>query len=230
MSEDSTDTLAQPAPTRALPGWPADLLDDVRAVARVLQVPAGTTLFEPGMACEQYIIVESGSARVEMVAESGRELVLYRVSSGHACPLTTACLIGNKPYRATAEAETDLTLWTLGRNAFEQLLGRSPAFRKLVFASFGDRMGCLMQRLEEVMTHGLDRRLAGFLLEQSDDDGIVRGTHYRIAVELGAVREAVSRRLKAFERDGWVQLGRGRVQVLDPSALRAAAAPDGLDG
>lgn len=211
-------------PASALPGWPGDLLAELEPHLRPMHVAPDTVLFEPGVRCEHFVIVERGTARVEMVTESGRELILYRVAPGNTCALTTACLIGERPYRATGIAETDMLLWTLDRRSFEELLGRSAGFRRMVFSGFGERMDRLMHRLEEVMTHGLDQRLATFLLARADGNAHeVAATHYRIAVELGAVREAVSRRLKSFERRGWVALRRGRVRVLDASALRRTA-------
>jgi CRP/FNR family transcriptional regulator len=37
------------------------------------------------------------------------------------------------------------------------------------------------------------------------------------------VREIVSRLLKRFERAGWISLGRERIDLLNPQALRLAA-------
>ena len=41
-------------------------------------------------------------------------------------------------------------------------------------------------------------------------------THQDLASELGTAREVVSRELKRFEDTGWVRLGRGHIEVLDP--------------
>jgi uncharacterized radical SAM protein YgiQ len=41
-----------------------------------------------------------------------------------------------------------------------------------------------------------------------------------------AVREIVTRLLKRFERAGWVSLGRERIELRDPAALRALSAGD----
>ena len=46
---------------------------------------------------------------------------------------------------------------------------------------------------------------------------------------VGTVREIVSRLLKRFEQRGWIALGRERVTILAPAALRSLAegrAPD----
>jgi CRP/FNR family transcriptional regulator len=43
------------------------------------------------------------------------------------------------------------------------------------------------------------------------------------------VREIVTRLLKRFERAGWVELGRERIQVRDPIGLRQLAAGNNAD-
>ncbi len=49
------------------------------AVRKVL--PRGAVLFRPGDDCVQFPLIQSGVVRVQRVTESGREIVLYRVSA-----------------------------------------------------------------------------------------------------------------------------------------------------
>jgi CRP/FNR family transcriptional regulator len=49
-------------------------------------------------------------------------------------------------------------------------------------------------------------------------------THQELADELGTVREIVSRLLRRFEREGWVELSRERIQIRNSAALRSVAA------
>jgi CRP/FNR family transcriptional regulator len=51
-------------------------------------------------------------------------------------------------------------------------------------------------------------------------------THQQLANELGTVREIVSRLLRRFEREGWVELSRESIVIRDTRALRALAASD----
>lgn len=44
-------------------------------------------------------------------------------------------------------------------------------------------------------------------------------THEQIAKYVGSAREVVSRMLKYFEEEGYVELSRGRIRVLDEDAL-----------
>ena len=52
---------------------------------------------------------------------------------------------------------------------------------------------------------------------------ICEGTSSQIAKYMGSAREVVSRLVKYFAQEGYVQPGRGRLTILDPDALRELA-------
>jgi CRP/FNR family transcriptional regulator len=78
-------------------------------------------------------------------------------------------------------------------------------------------MADLIALAEAVAFQRLDQRLAAALLGHG---GTLRITHQQLADELGTVREMVTRLLKRFELAGWVLLGRERIEIRDPAALR----------
>ncbi|MBT6095789.1 MAG: Crp/Fnr family transcriptional regulator [Rhodospirillaceae bacterium] len=201
----------------------ADIDADVRRAllenGQLVHVPAGTAIFQPGSECGQYLFLVDGSVRVQMVAENGREIVLYRVTGGETCVMTTACLLAHQNYGAEGMAETDIRAVAISDPVFKRLLGASELFREFVFSAYGARLADLMVLVEEVAFRRLDLRLADFLLENQGSEGSITTTHQALAVELGSVREVVSRVLKEFERRGWVKLARGRIEVLDGSGL-----------
>ncbi|HYN39430.1 MAG TPA: Crp/Fnr family transcriptional regulator [Rhodospirillales bacterium] len=208
----------------ALAGLDARTQSRVREGARRIRLPRGAEPFRVGAPCESYLFMLSGSVRVQMLAESGREFVLYRVSPGETCILTTACLLGGDTYPASAVTEIDVEVAVLPATLFAELLDRSPGFRRFVFQAYGRRLVGLMALIEEVVFRRLDVRLADFLVNAAARGRRISATHYQMAVELGSAREVISRLLKDFERRGWVALGRGVVEVTAPDALRSFVA------
>ncbi len=211
----------------ALAGLEADALALLRASGARVAVPRGTVLFRAGDRCHTFLMVLDGSVRVGMTAESGREIVLYRVARGETCVVTTACLLARTDYGAEAMAETDLDAVALAAGPFHDLVARSAVFRDFVFAAFGTRLTGMMLLVEEVAFGRIDLRLAHFLASHRDAAGGLDTTHQALAVELGTAREVVSRQLKEFERRGLVALGRGRVEVRDAAALAALGGEGG---
>jgi CRP/FNR family transcriptional regulator len=206
----------------------ASLGDEARGAlmraGRVIELPARRTIFGPGQAPESFILLLDGTVRVHQVAESGREIVLYRVVAGESCPLTTACLMGYEDYAAEAVTETDIRAVAIPRATFDDLVATSAEFRRFVFTAFSRRVTNLFRVIEEVAFQRLDLRLAAKLLERAGEGAELTLTHQELAAELGTAREVVSRHLNELQRRGWIAAGRGRIEILNRAALQTLAA------
>lgn len=204
----------------ALAELPSLLASEVERQAISMHAPGGTVLFDAGVACQALPLVLSGKIRVSKRAENGREIRLYGVHPGELCIVTVSCLLGASAYPATGIAESKVTALALPRPLFMRLIAEHPPFRDMVFGLFADRLTGLMTLVEEVAFHKLDQRLAAWLLARGPN---ISASHQFIALELGSVREIVSRLLKQFEEQNCVRLGRERIEVLDPLGLRRYA-------
>lgn len=186
--------------------------------SQTMDLPPGAVVFSPGSPCGVYLLVLDGSIRVQMIADTGREIVLYRVRRGESCVLTTACLLGEEVYAAEGVVEEPTVGVAVPAPVFDELMGRSDAFRRFVFAGYGRRVADILATMQAAVFHRIDARLARHLAARGG--GTLDVTHQDLAVELGTAREVVSRHLKAFEKRGLVRLGRGTVEVVEPAALR----------
>jgi len=187
-----------------------------------LRIPAGNVLFDADSPCRLYLMVVSGSIRVVKPADSGRELLLYRVQPGDSCILTVSCLLGDCVYQARGIVEADLLCVTTGRPVFMQWVESSPEFRAFIFRFFGERVTQLMELIEAVAFRKLDQRLAERLLRNGP---AIEATHQGLADELGSVREVISRILEDFRAQDLVRLDRGQIHVLNRPALEKLAHP-----
>ena len=199
---------------------PPDCIERLRRDTQVLQVAAGTRLFDEHARCSAFPLVIEGAIRVSKISTQGREILLYRVTPGESCVLTSGCLLGHIDYAATGIAETAVMLIAVPLPLFEQLLARHEPFRRHIFELFGARLSELMLLVEEVAFHRLDQRLAALLLARAPT---LRATHQAIADELGSVREIVSRLLGSFADRGLVRLAREQIVITDTDGLRRLA-------
>lgn len=211
-------------PDLAAPGDPT--LSRLGRDIKLIELPAGLSVFHVGELCNNYLLVASGRVRVQMLAEGGREATLYRVEAGQSCILTTSCILAGERYPADGITETPVDVFVVPRIAFEQALDRSPTFRRFVFANLGQRLAEVIRRMDAVAFQSVDRRLAAYLLSRADAAGALRATHQQIAVELGSAREVISRHLKRMEGRGLVRLQRAAVRVLDRSGLETLVGND----
>jgi CRP/FNR family transcriptional regulator len=199
-------------------GWAAR-----RAEGLAARFPQGARLYRPGDAARGWIAVETGRVRVILTADTGREVVLYRVGAGESCLLTTSALLCEETMLAEAVAETDVEARLVPVPTFERLLAEDADFRRAVLRNYAERVGDLVVVIQDVLFHALPERLARHLLAQARG-GEVETTHQTIASELGTAREVVSRVLGRFERDGLIRAERGAIRVLDEEGLKAVGA------
>jgi len=190
------------------------------AQAHRVELPADTVIFRHGDRCDHFVMLVSGHVKVVARSPAGRELLLYRINHQGTCVLTTSCLLGNEHYPAEGIAETDVVAYLLPRSVFQQALDRSPALRTFIFDSYAERLSGLIHLVQAVSFESVEQRLVGHLLQRADESGVVKESHQLIADELGTAREVVSRKLQQLAQQGLVELGRGKVILLDAEALK----------
>jgi CRP/FNR family transcriptional regulator len=203
-----------------LPELPPEQKADLLANIRFNRLSAGDVAYRQGQKCHNYVMCIDGRTRVFKTSESGREILLYQVGPGETCVLTTSCLMSGSPFPAESTAESDVLLAALPARVFHRLLADSAPFRQFVLNNYGDLLSSLITLVDEVAFASLDLRLARRLLAEADADGIVTKTHQQLALDLGSVREVISRYLGEWERLGWVRAARGSIEVVDKLALK----------
>ena len=190
--------------------------------SHVVRLPADSVIFGPGKSPDKLLLLLQGTVRVQQLAESGREVVLYRVTAGESCVLTTACMLAYEDYAAEGIAETDIVAAAIPRGVFDDLVASSKEFRNFVFRAYSRRITDLFHVIEDIAFRRMDIRLAQKIIERADT-GVLKATHAQLAAELGTAREVISRQLAEFQRRGWIAQSRGVIEILDCEGLRALA-------
>ena len=202
---------------------PPDIRARLAEGSRIVELPAGATVFAPGQSADNLLLLLEGSIRVAQASGTGREVFLYRVHAGESCVLTTACMLAFEDYSAEGTAETAIRAVAIPRAAFDDLVARSLEFRRFVFLAYSRRIVDLFHLVDDLVARRVDARLAELLLARAEQ-GAVRATHQALATELGTAREVVSRLLAEWQRRGWIAQARGEVDLSNPEALGRLAA------
>jgi CRP/FNR family transcriptional regulator len=188
-----------------------------------MSVPKGATLFVPGQACSGFVVVHEGTIKVSLIAENGREIILYRVRPGEICLQTFGCLVEARDYSAEGVAETALDIEIVPAAEFQRRIADDDSFRAQLFTAVAHRFSDMERLVEDVALTGFEARLARALLRLADEAGLVEATHEALATEMGSGRAAVSRGIGAFTRAGLIAHERGRIRILDAGGLEALA-------
>lgn len=222
---DPVDLMNDPLESRLLGAYPALdsvpplRLSETAAHLPVVRVERGTQVFAEGDPCGGFPCVLEGEVRVARGSRDGRELELYRVRPGDICVVSASCLFGERPMAAYGRTTRDTVLALVDRQTLLEWTDARP-FREYLFGVMAERMAALSILVDALAFQRLDQRLARVLVARGDT---VQSTHQRLADELGTSREIVSRLLGRFEDQGFVRLGRERIDLLDINGLRRIA-------
>lgn len=198
-----------------------DLVRMIGEYGTLVSLTPGQFAFGSDQRNSSYVLLVRGLVRVRQVAPDGRAVTLYDVLPGDLCMLSTMCALGDSVYPAQGVALEHSDGVVVPADKFRDAVMASPPAASAVFGNVVSRASCVLRLLGEMAFERVDARVARALIEAMDDGGNVSITHETLALDIGSVREVVSRTLKRFEHEGLVKLGRGHVQVLRPDDLES---------
>lgn len=170
--------------------------------------------------CSGVLIVKSGIIRTYLLSEEGKEVTLYRVNKGETCVLSASCAIKNINFDVHIDSETISEIISIDINVINKL-SKNLHVENFLLKQTVNRFSDVMFAIEQILFLKFDQRLASFLLDESyrNEKSVLTLTHEQIAKHLGTAREVVSRMLKHFSKEGYVMLSRGKITILNNSAL-----------
>lgn len=172
--------------------------------------------------CTGFVLIKSGSLRIYILSEEGRDITLFRLGAGSICIFTAKCVLDSISFDVLIEAEEDSELVIVSPNVFHAVSEKNIYLKCFGYELAAQRMSEAMWTLQQVLFMRADKRLANVLweeLEKNESDAI-KLTHEQIAKYMGSAREVVSRLLKYFVDEEIVELSRGTVKVLDKEKLK----------
>lgn len=179
-----------------------------------VKLSAGICVFTDGGESTSIPLLIKGSIKVLKTAESGREILLYRIKPSETCIIMLSSALGNIPYPATAIVEQEMEALMIPNELYKYWLQHIPAVQTFTYQSMAQRLGSVMTLIEEITFRRIDIRLIRFLLEHtSERQAILYETHEEVAIELGTAREVISRLLKNMEGDHLLILSRGKIEI-----------------
>ena len=186
--------------------------------------PAGKDLFVEGDPASALALVITGVVRVYKIGRMGREITLYRFGVGESCILTANAILSQQTFPALATVEQAVEAVMIPAGTLREWVRRHDVWRDFIFGLLSVRLVDMLTLVDEVVFRRMDARVASFLLERSEIQNPIRGTHQEIAAELGSSREVISRILEGFAAAGGIRSVRGLVEILNPEYLHSLAA------
>jgi CRP/FNR family transcriptional regulator, global nitrogen regulator len=206
---------------------PADLRHLVRedfegAGIRVAErrFAAKDMIFAPGDPDDQLYFLLEGTVRLYKIYGEYKEATVALLKDGGV--FGELSLDEGSRQDVFAEAVTDSRVAGARKSVLTEVIKRSPEFALKLLFSFSERL----RRSDEVVESLLDRevsaRLATLLLHLADRFGETNGsgtvlnvrlTHQDLANMIVSTREAVSKVMSEFQRDGLIEVRNRRISV-----------------
>ena len=189
----------------------------------LLEYQQGDSIHSGDHDCAGLLLVKSGTLRIYILSEEGREITLYRIYEGDVCILSASCLLGNITFDVHIDAESHCQILLLNSSTFDKLSRQNIYVENFSYKIAADRFSDVMWAMQQILFISFDKRLAAFLLEESEKNksNRINMTHEQIAKYLGSAREVVSRMLKYFKKEGYVALSRGDITIIDKKKLHS---------
>jgi CRP-like cAMP-binding protein len=169
----------------------------------------GEIIVEQGKVSNSLFIILNGRARVLITDRQGREVILATLRE--ADYLGEMSLIDSQSHSATVAAEIMTDVLILRRENFMQCLEESTTMAMEVMHGLVQRLRSADRKIGSLALTGVYARVANALLEsaQVDASGVRmikdKVSRQDIAKMVGASREMVSRVMKDFEEQGFIE-------------------------
>lgn len=180
----------------------------------------GETIVEQGKMSHSLYIILAGRARVVMVDKQNREVILATLRVGDY--VGEMSMIDGEAHSATVQTEIQTDVLELGREAFTQCLRENLPIADAVMCGLVGRLRLANQKIGSLALVGVYGRVATHLLAAvvpGKNGGLQtqeKMSRQDIAKTIGASREMVSRVMKDFEDQGFIQtLENGALRIFE---------------
>ncbi len=169
----------------------------------------GELIVEQGKKCDALYIILAGRARVLVTDNRAREVILATLQPGDY--IGEMSLIDREPHSASVEAEVQTDALVLGGEDFTRCLLENTSTMSAVMRGLVSRLRSADRKIESLALMGVYGRVANVLLESGvpsvENIRVIRDKISRqdIAKMVGASREMVSRVMKDFEEQGFIE-------------------------
>ncbi len=198
--------------------------------ARKIRFARTAILFRQGRPADHQFLLLRGRVKISQVSPEGQDVILRFISPGEIFAI--ASTLGSPEYPATAEAVEDSIVLCWNGSAMLRLMERFPRIARNTIPILSARIRELQDRLRELMTERVERRIARAVLRLARQAG--RGTQDGTLIDMTVTRQTLaelagttlftaSRTLSTWEKDGIVTCGRRRITLRDEARLQELA-------
>lgn len=183
----------------------------------------GKIFYQPEDTTEVLFILKKGRVQLYRISAEGKKLVVATIGAGGI--FGEMSIIGQGMQNAFAEAADDCLLCVMSRHDVERLILSKPPVALRIMQVMANRLTQAEAQLEDMAFKGIPARMAAHLLrlQAEHGDSIYGYTHQDLAEAVGTYRETATQTLNEFKAGGLIDIGRKRINIVDPAGLALQA-------
>lgn len=184
----------------------------------------GKIFYQPEDTSEVLFILKKGRVQLYRISPEGKKLIVSSVGPGTI--FGEMAIVGQRMHNTFAEAIKDCLLCVMSRHDVERLILGKPSVALRIMDLMANRLSEAEIRLEDMAFKSIPARLASLLLRLYEEQGnIIYGyTHQDLAEAVGTYRETTTQVLNDFKAQGLIEIGRKRINILNPAGLELISA------
>lgn len=203
-----------------------DELDMLGRGSQSTIIPKREYIFTPDEPSNQVYMLKSGRVRISRLSETGKHFTLVILEPGDV--FGENALFADEPRRNFAEVLDDAQICVIDKKDFEKIALRNPSVSLKLAQIVEHRLSEAQEQIEHLVFYDVQTRLARLLLKLADvhgervDGGVQVGiklTHEDIASLIGSTRETTSKILNEFKTNGWIDVKKRHIILLDQKVL-----------
>lgn len=212
-----------------LKGYPPELAESLLVEGRLVYLNAGEWAQAEGDDRSGLFVVIDGALHSYCAAPGDREVMIGLAEAGAV--LGHATRFSGGPRLVTAVCVEPSVLLEISEGALDRVAERRPEIWRAIAGFAYANMRSAVRMAAEVISLRPRERIAARLLaaagrfhqSTSTEAPVIRLSQELLGEMIGVTRKTVNLHLSAFERDGLIEVGYGRITLCDMERLRAVA-------
>lgn len=181
----------------------------------------GKTIIHQGSPCHAIHVLLEGKLNVDVVDVSGGE-VRVEVIKAPRTFATPHVFAEKNQFPATFSVEEDVVLMKIPKESFFKVMHTMPLLLHNFLCVSTSCNKCTMTRLRVLSFRGIRSRYIYYLLDhlkEGEDTVEMEHNQVQLAEYFGVTRPALSKEIGKLVDSGFINLGRGKVKILNKQAL-----------
>jgi CRP/FNR family cyclic AMP-dependent transcriptional regulator len=189
-------------------GLSEEVLGSISQVAIMRRFPRGQVVVRTGESSDYVYVILTGSLKVAVCDENGREAILSVLGQGEV--FGEMGMFDDQVRSASVVAITAADLVMISRQSFRQLMQDHFDISWRIMCNLAQRLRKADRKIESLALMDVYGRVAGLLIEMSEDVAGKRVVKHKISKQdiarmIGASREMVSRVMKDLGQQGQIE-------------------------